>query len=81
MRVRVGSLYEYNAVPIDRDVAIPDGAIVRVINLYGAPPANTMNHCYVAVPDTGRFIAMVCCNSLVPVVPACVKRNRARFYS
>lgn len=67
MRVRVGSKYRYEPVPIDRfhkvNSLVP-GQIVKVINLRSAPKANTMNHCHVEDLD-GRFMGMVCCNSLV----------------
>ena len=66
MRVRVNSLYTYNPVLLDRMANLPinKGDIVRVTNLHGCPPANTMGQCYVADPETGRFIGLVCCNSL-----------------
>lgn len=69
-RVRVNSVYTFRPVLIDRaDSAlmarISAGDRVRVINLYGCPRANTMGHCHVADATTGRFIALVCCNSLV----------------
>lgn len=69
MRVRVGSLYQYN--PCGWDVFRPcagnnltAGQTVRVVNLPSAPPANTMGQCYVANPETGRFICLVSTNSL-----------------
>ena len=62
-RVRVGSLYRFHPVFIDRDVPCEDGSIVRVINLSGCPKANVMNHCYIEHLG-GEFIQMVCCNSL-----------------
>lgn len=69
MRVRVNSNYRYN--PIGWDVFRPcqgntlkPGQVVRVINLPSAPPANTMGQCYVADPDTGKFICMVSTSSL-----------------
>src|SRR5260370_36152239 len=66
MRVRVNSLYTYNPVLLDRMANLPinKGDIERVINLHRCPPANTMGQCYVADPETGHFIGMVCCNSL-----------------
>ncbi len=66
MKVRVNSLYTYDPVLLDRTANLPISKddIVRVINLHGCPPANTMGHCYVADPETGHFIGMVCCNSL-----------------
>jgi hypothetical protein len=38
--------------------------MVRVVNLPGCPRANTMGHCHVACPETGRFIGLVCAASL-----------------
>jgi hypothetical protein len=72
VRVRVNSLYFYDPVFLDRQANLPinKGDIVRVVNLNGCPPANTMGQCYVADPDTNHFIGMVCCNSLEPVTPA-----------
>lgn len=67
MRVRAGSLYFYNPVlldVVDGRTNLKKGDIVRVVNLNGAPPANTMGHCYVADPNTNDFIGMVACNSL-----------------
>jgi hypothetical protein len=69
MRVRVNSLYVYNPVLLDRidgRTGLKPGDKVRVINVYGCPPANTMGHCYVGDPVTKKFIGMVCCNSLMP---------------
>ena len=66
-RVRVNSLYIYHANLLDRTdgrTSLKDGDLVRVVNLYGCPKANTMGHCYVAEPSTGKFIGMVHCNSL-----------------
>jgi len=70
MRVRVGSKYRFFRNGWDRfDGRFPldDGSIVKVINLHGAPPANTMGHCYIADPVSGEFIGMVSTASLVPV--------------
>lgn len=66
-RVRVNSLYIFHANFLDRvdgRTSLKDGDKVRVVNLPGAPRANTMGHCYVADPATGKFIGMVHCNSL-----------------
>jgi hypothetical protein len=69
-KVRVNSIYSYN--PVLFDILNPPanglgaGAIVRVINVYGAPKANTMGMCYVGDVATGKFIGMVCTNSLTP---------------
>ena len=70
MRVRAGQLYRYNPVLIDRidgRTNLQKGTIVRVVNLPGCPKANTMGHCHVADPETGKFIGLVCCNSLEPI--------------
>lgn len=68
MRVRVNSIYRFNPAPIDGNSGIELGALVRVVNLYGCPPANTMGHCYVipatnAKGDNSNFV-MVCTGSL-----------------
>jgi hypothetical protein len=41
-----------------------DGDRVRVVNLHGAPKANTMNHCHIESLE-GDFLGMVHVNSLV----------------
>lgn len=69
MKVRVNSNYRYIASGWDRirpvsNNSLSDGDIVKVINLPGAPPANTMGQCYVADPATGKFICMVSTSSL-----------------
>ena len=69
-RVRVGSTYRYAPVLIDIADAktdLKDGDIVKVINLPGSPRANTMGHCYVGDPTTGKFLGLVHCNSLQPL--------------
>lgn len=67
-RVRVNSTYRFHPVLLDllHGPKLADGSLVRVINLHGAPPANTMGHCYISDPQTGQFIGMVCTNSLQP---------------
>jgi hypothetical protein len=62
-RVRVGSLYRFHPVLIDSRIGLDAGTIVRVINLYGCPPANMMGQCYIEHLG-GEFIQMVCVNSL-----------------
>jgi hypothetical protein len=69
MRVRVNSIYRYNPCPLDQvfpasRLPLGVGEQVRVINLRGAPPANTMGQCYVARVDTGEFLGMVSTSSL-----------------
>lgn len=70
MRVGANSLYRFN--PCGWDVLDPKtdlkkGDIVRVKNLHGCPPCNTMSHCHVVHPETGEFIGLVHTNSLDPV--------------
>jgi len=48
----------------DAKTSLKSGDVVRVKNLHGCPPANTMGHCYVVDAKTGAFIGLVCCNSL-----------------
>jgi hypothetical protein len=67
MRVKANSVYIYHPNLLDRCDARTDlksGDAVRVVNLHGCPKANTMGHCHVTDPLTGRFIGLVCCNSL-----------------
>jgi hypothetical protein len=69
-RVRAGSWYAYN--PVMMDVINPPfgkpsvGDIVKVVNKYGCPKANTMGMCYIE-NGFGEFMGMVCTNSLTPV--------------
>ena len=66
-RVRVNSVYTYdpNILDIcDGRTGLRKGDVVRVINVHGCPKANTMGHCYVGDVKTGKFIGMVCTNSL-----------------
>jgi hypothetical protein len=70
MRVIVGRKYRYNPCLLDRidgRTGLKEGDVVKVINVYGCPPANTMRHCYVGEPDTGKFIGMVATASLEPL--------------
>lgn len=67
MKVRVGTEYIYYPNLLDRidgRTSLVPGDIVRVINLPGAPKANTMGHCYVGNRADGHFIGMVHTNSL-----------------
>lgn len=73
MRVRVGARYRFEAVLFDRlnptvNLPLETGDVVTVINLPGAPKANTMGMCYVA--KDGVFAGMVMTNSLTPVPKA-----------
>lgn len=65
-RVRVGRVYRLEPVFIDRGFQDDAGKLVKVINLPGCPPANTMGHCYVQRVENGKFLGLVCCNSLQP---------------
>ena len=65
-RVRVNAHYIYSPNLLDRcdgRTRLVDGEEVIVVNLHGAPKANTMGHCYVNRLD-GSFGGMVHCNSL-----------------
>ncbi len=71
-KVRVGSLYVYSANGFDRfhptsNNSLESGQVVRVINLPGAPKANTMGQCYVGERETGKFLCMVSTSSLTPL--------------
>lgn len=67
-KVRVNSIYRYEPVLIDRLHAPfgnpQPGQLVRVVNKYGCPPANTMGHCYITDAENGEFLGLVCTNSL-----------------
>jgi hypothetical protein len=65
-KVTVGRKYVYNPVGMDVYDACTDlikGDVVRVVNKYGCPKANTMGHCYVNRMD-GSFAGLVLTNSL-----------------
>ena len=65
-RVRVGSTYVYDPVgwdQVDPPYDIERFDVVKVVNLYGCPKANTMGHCYVNHLN-GDFAGMVHVNSL-----------------
>ena len=68
MRVRVNSEYIYSPNLLDTingRTNLKDGEQVRVVNIHGCPPANTMQHCYVVrVSDPETFVGLVHCNSL-----------------
>jgi hypothetical protein len=69
-RVRVGSRYTFQPVVLDQLMARPwfptPGTRVVVIEMPGAPRANTMGHAYIAT-ESGAFAGLVCTNSLVPL--------------
>lgn len=81
-RVRVGNLYHYDPVLIDRTSRhthhIEPGLYVRVINMTGCPPANTMGHCYIE-NMLGEFLGLVCCNSLVDLDAATRRKLRKQW--
>ena len=70
MKVRVNNYYYFYPVPMDRfnpcygleQGLLKEGDRVKVVNKFGCPKANTMNHCY--IEKDGQFLGMVCCNSL-----------------
>lgn len=68
-KVRVGKKYIFESTLLDKLYApigsLEDGDIVKVINKYGCPKANTMGMCY--VEKNGDFMGMVCTNSLKEV--------------
>jgi len=67
MRVKVDSVYVYYPNLLDivyGRINLKPGDLVRAVNLPGCPKVNTMGHCHVADPLTGKFIGLVCCNSL-----------------
>jgi hypothetical protein len=70
MRVRVNSKYRFEPVLFDKlnppAGSIKEGDTVRVVNLHGAPKANTMGMCYVN-DLAGNFGGMVMTNSLVKI--------------
>lgn len=64
-KVRVNAHYIFYPNFLDRfdgRTGLVPGSVVKVINLHGCPPANTMGHCYVEFE--GKFVGMVHCNSL-----------------
>lgn len=69
-KVRVNSNYVFHPVLFDvlnppANQKLVDGDVVKVVNIKGCPPANTMGMCY--VNREGVFAGMVCTNSLIPV--------------
>ena len=66
-KVRVNSKYYFHPVFWDREVPVKEGELVRVVNLFGCPPANSGGMCYInrILPDgSEEFVQMVCTNSL-----------------
>lgn len=66
--VRLGRVYVFS--PCLLDVALSqhyravDGQRVRVVNLSGAPRANTMGQCHIEDATTREFLGMVSVHSL-----------------
>lgn len=61
-KVRVGKIYEYSKSGFDwldsKTPVIVKGTKIKVVNLPGCPPANTMGQCYVQ-DLSGNFIGMI----------------------
>lgn len=68
-RARKAKKFRYEPVLLDRmsGVNLEAGAIVVKVQPHGCPRNGTMGMTYVGEADTGKFIGMVCLNSLVPV--------------
>jgi hypothetical protein len=79
-QVRVGSIYRYEPVGIDSTAPylrkIVKGTLVKVVNQFGCPKANTMGHCYIEHALNGEFIGLVCANSLVKLTAEEKKLSR-----
>lgn len=71
MKVRTGSTYRYNPVPMDRVCPwtrkLPAGVLLKVVRPYGCPPPNTMGHCHVTDAATEEGLWLVHTNSLEKV--------------
>ena len=69
MKVRANTEYIFYPNLLDRcspsHHGLTPGDIVKVVNLYGCPPCNTMGHAHVEL--NGRFIGLVHTNSLHPL--------------
>jgi len=70
MKVRANSFYRFDPVPMDAirpaHQGLVRGDIVKVVNLYGCPKANTMGQCH--VEKDGVFMGMVSTNSLEKIL-------------
>lgn len=70
-RVRKGAVYTFSASGYDlvltQHYDAVNGQRVRVIQLPGAPPPNTMGQCHIEDAETGAFLGMVSVQSLHPV--------------
>lgn len=66
-KVRVGTTYIYEAVGLDiydNRTDLENGELVKVVNKFGCPPANTMRMCYVNRVSDGKFVGLVLTASL-----------------
>ena len=67
MKVRANAVYVFRPCVldvIDGRTQTTAGMRVRVKNLRGCPPCNTMGHAHVVHPETGALIGLVCTASL-----------------
>lgn len=67
MKVRANAIYVFRPCVldlIDGRTDLTAGNRVRVKNLRGCPPCNTLGHAHVVHPETGAFIGLVCTASL-----------------
>ena len=67
MKVKANSVYAYNPCLLDLADArttLRKGDRARVVNLPGCPRANTMGHCHVEDPVSGKFVGLVSTSSL-----------------
>ena len=72
-KVKVNRLYRYQ--PALYDLSNPPyganagllkpGDTVKVVNMYGCPPANSMGHCHIENPETGDLLGLVQTVSLI----------------
>lgn len=66
-KVHKGQLLYYFPTMMDRidpKTDLKEGEKVRVIHPNGCPSPNTMGHCHVERVSTGKFVGLVCTNSL-----------------
>jgi hypothetical protein len=69
VKANVSYIYYPNALDrIDGRTSLVPGDIVKVVNLPGAPKANTMGHAHVYLD--GKFAGLVSTNSLYPLSDA-----------
>jgi hypothetical protein len=74
VKVKAGISYVYYPNGLDRvdaRTSLVPGDIVKVVNLPGCPPANTMGHAHVyLLGDTTKRAGLVSTNSLYPLSDA-----------